>query len=1776
MNHETFQAMKEILTNIELQPNTTNVRAANQTKIEFEGMINLKFQIDDEHNIEIEHPIQYSHTFWIAKKGQIKSNIIGMDWLLMQCKSMTFGDNCLILKQYPKQGVQLASQVTTIFPFFETLQAVQLQKKENIDCNSIKKFSIKMTNAIEKDSHFYPNKILEINGIEHIGPYFATESKEFPLLCKSSKSTDFSLPRLIGFTAKQPLAKSWKRSKRYTIINPTIEISEIGKRGKNDWFIDLQNINDQKIIEVLADEHEEENEDDTILEIQKEANKEATKKPTDQEKCEANIPHQIGGSTLYQIWLPQEDNKNYKEFTPINHNIIKNLTRKDKIFLNKFDFTKTTGDSKEIKALFYMLISNMGLFSQHKYDVGKTDEKFQIKLYDGKKPTKQRPSRVPIQHAEKLKKTLKLLLDNDIIKEVKMDEKNGGKMGSECPNPIIIITKGSICRIVIDARLLNSCTDTEYFSWPVEALQDKLMRINGDLFCLFDLNQAFHQASMDEGKYGTDHTSFVIQDNMYYFNRGFYGLKGLPSWFSALMRKKFAPLIEKNEAMTYLDDVLLMGNSIPKMFKTLEEFFECLKKAKIKIAPEKAFFFQKQVQYLGHIITQGGRKPIRSRVIALKNLKSPETRKQLMSVLGKLNYYAVYFTTPLHRRCSPLHKKANELGEFIWEVADEKIFRDILQELCEETLRIIPNENCPFEIYVDSSNVGVGCILVNIIDGKRKIVSLDSRCFDTGEQKLSTIARELAGLVWSLHIYDFMISGTKFPLKVYTDHKPILYLFGKKGQLNHRLFKYQLQLTKYNTLEIHWIEGKKLPLPDELSRSLSSKEVREIQLNHKNLPKELKLFKNGIEIEYTIEHSVPKIKGEFNPDDIFPIIRTTNGKRERLQYTGKEMEEQIISMEHCEIEKCVPLNVIAKMGRQKRSLIKQLGNEIERIEEPEVIITLQEVTEIEEIEEYRIMTRQEAAEHGAENMEPEEFGELVDSETRIEPREVTELKIQTSREFYEQEINVVEVDDFEQYNIDITLDVILMQQKSDIILNEVRSWMQKQERPTIRQTRSQPILNKFGKLYDQLYLCPKTGLLYIFEQATWDEITENDNTYFTKPKIVLPMNLIIPVFNKYHDGKYVGHMGIEKTLTGIKEIYYVPGLFKWVKALIKGCIGCQENKHVKKKCQTAKLASPIRTINAPWQNLHIDYKGPLNPGSFGNQHILMMVDTFTKFIIAYPTANTTARTTIIKVTDMINKYGIPASIVCDRGTSFHNHEFVAFCECMGIKLRFLSGYNPQANGQIEVYNKYVAQYLRITSDYPRQWATLVGAWTHAINTSTISHSTMTAHELLFGQKPNITVNMRLGKGNNEDNVCDPEDSDYEDVCSKLPPHNHAIPNILTTELKAFNKNKEICSVIENERKRCVLYKRAMKMLKIDDPDVYKHRNIQFTGTKLKLGDLAMIENKKIERGTSIKLLPLRNGIFRVVDICAENTYILENLDTRNRIMRHRNLLLPYNPLLENIGDLTSKYPNAGTETEYLFAEEDKRELYRQKIIHASQKLKAAESQSLNKKHEFEPTFDWKKEFRQMDEYNLLDKLDTRTIRQMPKSYLPYGDLSFATQNNESSGEEENFEDASHQRQGTSQGNQNLETSYSNLTRDEQIFEDNQNKIPWISQVPMMAKNKAREMYQKRSARKPQPTRQYTTIEDEPLPTRQNTTIEDEPQSTRQYTTLEDEPQPTRQYITLEDEHDSNKGTESDLSAEGDCNLNRTKRENKETKKTGVAIAKYGLRNRITSKRNLEF
>ena len=57
------------------------------------------------------------------------------------------------------------------------------------------------------------------------------------------------------------------------------------------------------------------------------------------------------------------------------------------------------------------------VYSQHKFDVGKTRQKFNIKLAHEAILKRQRPSKVPLQLREKLEKLLTQLKEADIIRD---------------------------------------------------------------------------------------------------------------------------------------------------------------------------------------------------------------------------------------------------------------------------------------------------------------------------------------------------------------------------------------------------------------------------------------------------------------------------------------------------------------------------------------------------------------------------------------------------------------------------------------------------------------------------------------------------------------------------------------------------------------------------------------------------------------------------------------------------------------------------------------------------------------------------------------------------------------------------------------------------------------------------------------------------------------------------------------------------------------------------------------------------------------------------------------------------------------------------------------------------------------------------------------------------------------------------------------------------------------------------------------------------------------
>ena len=420
-----------------------------------------------------------------------------------------------------------------------------------------------------------------------------------------------------------------------------------------------------------------------------------------------------------------------------------------------------------------MIVDARDIYSQHKFDVGKTRQNFHVTLKPNVVLKRQRPSKVPLHLKEKLEKLLTQLKDADIIREMGDDD---DKMGSLFVSPIIVMPKNDYEKLVLDARYLNSVTDLTNYSWSLEPVQMIMMimpRVNGKVFSICDFSCAYHQVPLSPETQKL--TSFIIGGKQYTYTRGFYGLSGLPNIFNRLMTKHFDPLIKKNQAITYIDHTIMQSQNKNEMFTVINEYHTLLRKAGLKAAPDETLFFLKKVKFLGHVISPEGIQPIAKRVKDLKNFKSPESKRDVMKILGCLGFYSFYIKN-LHVNSQPLYDLIKDSTPFHWTHEHENLLETIKDRISEDTILAVPSTDYTFHIHLDSSNVGTGCILIQQFPEEKRIISFNSRIFDKAKQKMSTLHRELCGIVSALQTYEHYIIGSSFPIYLFCDHKPIIYL----------------------------------------------------------------------------------------------------------------------------------------------------------------------------------------------------------------------------------------------------------------------------------------------------------------------------------------------------------------------------------------------------------------------------------------------------------------------------------------------------------------------------------------------------------------------------------------------------------------------------------------------------------------------------------------------------------------------------------------------------------------------------------------------------------------------------------------------------------------------------------------------------------------------------------------------------------------------------------------------------------------------------------------
>ena len=153
-------------------------------------------------------------------------------------------------------------------------------------------------------------------------------------------------------------------------------------------------------------------------------------------------------------------------------------------------------------------------------------------------------------------------------------------------------------------------------------------------------------------------TAFTTLQALFEFRVMRFGLTNAPAVFQRLMQQVVTPLNPRagpDFVSVYIDDILVFSSNMEKHLEHLRIVIEKLAEVGLKLKPSKCRFAQKELEYLGHVVSRDGLKTSPRLVEAVQCFPVPRSVKSVRSFLGLTSYYRKFILNfakiarPLHR-----------------------------------------------------------------------------------------------------------------------------------------------------------------------------------------------------------------------------------------------------------------------------------------------------------------------------------------------------------------------------------------------------------------------------------------------------------------------------------------------------------------------------------------------------------------------------------------------------------------------------------------------------------------------------------------------------------------------------------------------------------------------------------------------------------------------------------------------------------------------------------------------------------------------------------------------------------------------------------------------------------------------------------------------------------------------------------------------------------------------------------------------------------------------
>ena len=388
---------------------------------------------------------------------------------------------------------------------------------------------------------------------------------------------------------------------------------------------------------------------------------------------------------------------------------------------------------------------------------------------------------------------------------------------SEWASPTVNVVKadGQSIRICADFKeTLNPVCNLPQYPLPLpEDIFAALAK--GQHFTKLDLSHAYHQLKLDE-----DSQKYMVintHKGLFAFTRLQYGINCAVSIFQRAMENILKDI--PNVAV-YLDDILITGPTVEAHLQTLNRVLQTLASKGLKLKKEKCSFLNESVSYLGHQISCKGVHTSDDKVEAIVNFPTPKNQQELSSFCGMIKYYH-RFLPRVSEVMAPLYtlEKSKSDVEWKWGEEEDDAFQNAKQLLMSNSLLVHYDPTLPLYITCDASAYGIGAVLEQKAQGILQPVCYASRTLSTSEKNYSQTEKEGLAVVWAVAKFHKYVYGRYF--QVWTDHKPLLGLFGERKGVpriaSGRIIRWSLMLSGYD-YKLCYRPGCSIPNADCLSR----------------------------------------------------------------------------------------------------------------------------------------------------------------------------------------------------------------------------------------------------------------------------------------------------------------------------------------------------------------------------------------------------------------------------------------------------------------------------------------------------------------------------------------------------------------------------------------------------------------------------------------------------------------------------------------------------------------------------------------------------------------------------------------------------------------------------------------------------------------------------------------------------------------------------------------------------------------------------------------------